>query len=144
MQFLLHIKKNKRIYKKDGAVKVILVFAQVTFLSHIIINKRFINMKMKIVEFFLYKTKYLYKFRCILNQMFIYIQYLYYNFLYFNFQGHFFVCIFIHVSNKLFPSFRKTYQLRQIYDQVEVPTSQYKMPGYSVCEAKLNSTRQFV
>lgn len=27
---------------------------------------------MKIVEFFLYKTKYLYKFRCILNQMFIY------------------------------------------------------------------------
>lgn len=28
---------------------------------------------MKIVEFFLYKTKYLYKFRCIINQMFIYI-----------------------------------------------------------------------
>lgn len=73
-------------------------------------------MKMKIVEFFLYKTKYLYKLRCILNQMFIYIQYLYYNYFYFNFQGHFFVCIFIHVSNKLFPSFRKTYQLRQIYD----------------------------
>lgn len=44
---------------------------------------------MKIVEFFLYKTKYLYKFRCILNQMFIYIQYLYYNYFYFNFQGHF-------------------------------------------------------